>query len=107
MKVFGWELNLVPGVEYTRLLTIRVDEEMKLPRPFEVNGAIIKRTEQIATPIVTITVNDMNDALKRIEKEGGVIIIGKKEFGDGGHTAYFKDPEGNVMGLWQIEARVQ
>ena len=69
MKVFGWELNPIPGVKYTRLLTIRVDEKIKLPRPFEVNGAIVKRTKQIATPVVTITVNDMDDALKRIEKE--------------------------------------
>jgi len=105
-KVFGWELNPVPGVEYTRLLTIRVDEKIKPHRPFEVNGAIIKRTKQIATPVVTITVNNMDDALKRIEKEGGVIIIGKKEFGNRGYTAYFKDTEGNVMGLWQVRARV-
>ena len=65
MKVFGWELNPVPGVKYTRLLTIKVDDKIRLPRPFEVNGAIIKRTKQIATPVVTITVNDMDDALKR------------------------------------------
>ena len=107
MKVFGWELNPIPGVKYTRLLTIRVDEKIKLPRPFEVNGAIIKRTKEMATPVVTITVNDMDDALKRIEKEGGKIFVGKKEFGDRGYTAYFKDTEGNVMGLWQIRAKGQ
>ena len=107
MKVFGWEPNPVPGVEYARLLTIRIDEKIKLPRPFEVNGAIIKRTKEIATPVVTITVNDMDDTLKRIEKEGGKIFVGKKEFGDRGYTAYFKDTEGNVMGLWQIRAKGQ
>ena len=107
MKVFGWEMNPVPGVKYTRLLTISVDDKIKLPRAFEVNGAIIKRTKEIATPVVTITVNNMEDTLKRIEQEGGKIIVGKKEFGDRGYTAYFKDTEGNVMGLWQVRAIVQ
>ena len=107
MKVFGWEMNPVPGVNYTRLLTIRVDDKINLPRAFEVNGAIIKRTEDIAAPVVTITVNEMDNALKRIEQEGGKIIVGKKEFGDRGYTAYFKDTEGNIMGLWQVRARVE
>lgn len=104
--VFRWEPNPIPGVDYTRLLTIRVDDKIKLPRAFEVNGAIIKRSKDITKPVVTISVEDMDDTLTRIEKEGGKILIGKKEFGDRGYTSYFKDPEGNVMGLWQVRPRV-
>ena len=106
MRVFKWALNPVPGVKYIRLLTVRIDEKFVSPRPFEVNGGIIKRDENIANPVVTITVTDMDDALKKIEKEGGKIIGGKTELGDRGYFAYFKDTEGNVMGLWQIRARV-
>ena len=105
MKVFKWELNPVPGVKYTRLLTIRVDPKVVLPMPFEVNGAIIKRTKEVTNPVVTITVMDMDDALKRIVQEGGKIIVSKTEFGNRGYTAYFSDTEGNVMGLWQIRAK--
>jgi uncharacterized protein len=105
VNVFKWEPNPVPGVAYTRLLTIRVDNKIFLPRAFEVNGAIIKRTKEVTTPVVTITVTDMDDTLKKIENEGGKIIIGKTEFGDRGFTAYFKDTEANVMGLWQIRPR--
>ena len=103
--VFRWELNPVPGVNYTRLLTIRVDDKVVLQRPFEVNGAIIKRGTEVKTPVVTISVTDMDDTLKKIEKEGGKVITGKTEFGDIGFTAYFKDTEGNVMGLWQIRMK--
>ena len=106
MRVFKWTLNPVPGVKYTRLLTVRIDEKFVSPRPFEVNGGIIKRDENITNPVITITVTDMDDALKKIEKEGGKIIGGKTEFGDRGYFAYFKDTEGNVMGLWQIRTRV-
>ncbi len=105
MKVFKWELNPVPGVKYTRLLTIRVDDKVVLPRPFEVNGAIIKRTKEVTTPVVTVTVTDMDDTLKRIAKEGGKVLVGKTEFGDRGYTAYFSDSEGNVMGLWQVRTK--
>ena len=105
MKVFKWELNPVPGVKYTRLLTIRVDDKVTLPRPFEVNGAIIKRTKEVTTPVVTITVTDMDDTLKRIAKEGGKVLVSKTEFSDRGYTAYFSDSEGNVMGLWQVRTK--
>jgi len=46
MTVFGWELNPIPGVNYTRLLTKRVSDRDVSPRPFEVNGAIVKRARK-------------------------------------------------------------
>ena len=103
--VFEWKLNPIPGVEYTRLLTIRVNESNLHPRPFEVNGAIVARNKDITAPVVTISVTDMEDSLKRIEKEGGTILIGKTPFGSVGFTVYFKDTEGNIMGLWQPRSR--
>ena len=104
-KVFNWEPNPVPGVEYTRLLTIRVDAGTTSQRPFEVNGAIVKRSKNINGPVVTVSVADMNETLKRIEQEGGKILVGKTEFGDRGYTAYFKDTEGNAIGLWQLRTK--
>jgi uncharacterized protein len=104
--VFGWESNPVPGIQYERLLTIRVTPEQVLQRPFEVNGGITKRSEIVPHPVVTISVTHMDDALKKIEKEGGEVVQGKTEFGDRGYTAFFKDSEGNLMGLWQIRARI-
>ena len=104
-KVFNWELNPVPGVDYIRLLTIRVDSKYSSPRPFEVNGAIIKRDKMVTTPLVTISVDGMDSKIKKISDEGGKILVGKTEFGNRGYTAYFKDTEGNVMGLWQVRSR--
>jgi uncharacterized protein len=101
-KVFEWELNPVPGVDYTRLLTIRVDNQTISQRPFEVNGAIVKREDDVKAPVVTISVDNMDETIKKIGKEGGEIVKPKTEFGKRGYTAYFKDTEGNVMGLWQL-----
>jgi len=103
--VFSWKENPVPGVNYERLLTIRVDSTYAEPRPFEVNGAVIRRSKIVTSPLVTISVASMDDTLKKIVKEGGEILQGKTEFGERGYTAYFKDSEGNVMGLWQVRSR--
>ena len=101
-EVFGWELNPVPGVKYTRLLTTRVSERDLSPRPFEVNGAIVERDKDRKAPIVTISVADMEASLKKIEEKGGKVVKGKTPFGSRGFTAYFQDTEGNLMGLWQL-----
>jgi uncharacterized protein len=103
-QVFNWELNPVPGVDYIRLLTIRVNQEAISRRPFEVNGAILKRDSILRSPVVTISVSDMNETLKKIVERGGSVVVDKTEFGDRGYTAYFKDTEGNLMGLWQLRA---
>ncbi len=101
-RVFGWELNPVPGVEYTRLLTKRINEQDLSPRPFEVNGAIVPRSREVASPVVTISVADINETLRRVQEHGGMIVTDKTPFGTRGYTAHFRDTEGNVMGLWQV-----
>ena len=101
-EVFGWELNPVPGVTYTRLLTKRVSERDLAPRPFEVNGAIVERDKDRTSPIITISVDDMDATLAKIKERGGKVAKGKTPFGSRGFTAYFEDTEGNVLGLWQV-----
>ena len=100
--VFNWELNPVPGVDYTRLLTVRVDDKVISQRPFEVNGAIVERNKEIRGPVITISVSNMDETLDRISRAGGRVVRGRTEFGKRGYTAYFQDTEGNVMGLWQV-----
>jgi uncharacterized protein len=104
-QVFDWELNPIPGVDYVRLLTIRVGPNDTSQRPFEVNGAILKRDSVVKAPVVTISVSNMNGTLKKIAERGGSIVVGKTEFGNRGYTAYFKDTEGNIMGLWQVRSK--
>lgn len=45
--------------------------------------------------------SNIDEALKKIEQNGGKVVRGKEEVGDVGYAAYFKDSEGNVVGLWQ------
>jgi uncharacterized protein len=102
--VFGWELQTVPmdGGEYTSVRTTDVDEETQLPtEPGAINGGMFVRNEQVTSPVITIDVDGIDDALKQIEAEGGSTVTPRTAIPGMGAFAYFKDPEGNVLGLWE------
>jgi uncharacterized protein len=103
--VFGWELQTAPmnGGEYTSVRTTDVDEQTQLPtEPGAINGGMFVRNEStVTTPVITIDVDGIDDALKQIEAEGGSTVTPRTAIPGMGAFAYFKDPEGNVMGLWE------
>jgi predicted enzyme related to lactoylglutathione lyase len=98
---FGWIITPVPELEYTLLSTVEVDENNMPKEHGAVNGGMMQRSEEIKCPVLTIGVENIDKALKVIESLGGRIVQGKMEVPNMGITAYFKDSEGNVLGLWQ------
>ena len=70
----------------------------------KVAGALVKsENHKPSTDGITIYLNanpDMSDVLKRIESEGGQIIMGKTQITpEIGYMAFFIDSEGNRIGL--------
>ena len=52
--------------------------------------------------IIYVTVNDIEDCLKKAESLGGTILIQPQEIpGNASHYALFRDPSGNSIGLLQ------
>ena len=103
-SVFGWELQTVPmnEGEYTSVKTTDVDEQTQMPtEPGAINGGMFQRDERITSPVITIDVEVIDDALKQVEAEGGSTITPRTAIPGMGAFAYFKDPEGNVLGLWE------
>jgi uncharacterized protein len=104
-SVFGWKLETmpVPGGEYTVVMTTPVDEQTQLPtEPGAINGGMMQRDERTPSPVLTIDVEGIDDALKEIEAGGGTTVTPRTEIPGMGAFAYFKDPEGNVLGLWEV-----
>ena len=66
-----------------------------------INGGMLARQDPITSPVITIGVENLDDALARIEKLGGKVAIGRQPVGDMGFSAYVHDTEGNLIGLWQ------
>ena len=103
-SVFGWRLDTMsmPGGEYTGVTTTSVDEQTQLPtEPGAINGGMVKRDERTPAPVITIDVDDIDQSLKEIEAGGGSTVTPRTAIPGMGAFAYFKDPEGNVLGLWE------
>lgn len=100
---FGWKMSEMPEMEYTMVTTGPGDEKGTPTAPGYIGGGIGKRGGALEHPVVTIVVDEITAAEKDIEKNGGKIVQRKQAIGDGsmGWTAYFKDSEGNVVGLYQ------
>ena len=100
-EAFGWQLNSMPQMQYTLVSTTATDEQGRPSEPGAINGGMLARQGPITAPLITIGVENLDDALSRIEKLGGKVAIGRQEVGDMGYSAYFHDTEGNLIGLWQ------
>ena len=103
--VFGWKASDVPEMEYVMIGTTESDENGMPREPGAINGGMLKREDPVRHPVVTIDVENMDDALARVKKNGGQVVREKLPVGEMGFAAYFKDPEGNVIGLWQNSSK--
>jgi predicted enzyme related to lactoylglutathione lyase len=100
--VFGWKTEDVPGMEYSMVHTVAVDEKTRMPKQAgAINGGMMKRGAGFKTPVLTIDVADIDKALQKVEKAGGKVVKAKEKVMDMGWVAYFTDSEGNVTGVWQ------
>ena len=104
-SVFGWDLSTMSmpnGGDYTSVVTTPVDEQTQMPtEPGAINGGMFQRAENLTSPVITIDVEAIDDALAQVEASGGTVVAPRVAIEGMGAFAYFKDPEGNVMGLWE------
>src|SRR4029453_5827187 len=100
-EAFGWQLMEMPEMGYTIAMS-GPSTDSGPTEPGFINGGMLSR-EQAATPgpVVVVDVDDIDTSLDQIGGLGGAPVVGKTPVGDMGFAAYFKAPEGNVVGLWQ------
>jgi len=102
-NVFKWAIQPMPEMDYTMVKTTETDPETMMPKePGAINGGMPKRSATVKAPIITISVESIDDSVKKIEKGGGKIVSPKQPIGEMGFIAYFKDSEGNTLGLWEL-----
>jgi uncharacterized protein len=100
-EAFGWQLMEMPDMGYTIVMSGPSGDSGPTEAGF-INGGMLSR-EQAATsgPVVVVDVEDIDKALHKIGGLGGSTVVGRTPVGDMGFAAYFKDSEGNVIGLWE------
>jgi len=100
-KAFGWDIKQWAGMEYWMVSTTEVTKEGMPKNPGAINGGMGARGGPLKAPVVTIAVDDIDKTIATVEKLGGKAVGKKQSIGEMGFTAYFKDSEGNIVGLWQ------
>lgn len=101
-EVFGWKLNDIPEMKYITIETAATDPETRMIKEIgSINGGMMQRADKIKNPVITIDVADIDSAMAKVKQNGGEEVMAKMEVGDMGWASYFKDTEGNILGLWQ------
>ena len=71
------------------------------PEDAGVDGALIDRSDVHASPVLIAGVESVDDTLQRAVDAGGQVLMGKRAIPGLGFSAYLRDSEGNVIGLFQ------
>lgn len=100
-EAFGWKITPMPDMNYNTLTTTPTDESGRPAEPGAINGGLVPREGDLKHPVITVDVEDIDATLKTVEQLGGSVVMPKNTIPDMGFYAYFKDTEGNVMGLWE------
>ena len=99
--VFDWQIQPMPEMNYNMVSTGPTSAEGMPSEPGYIGGGMMQRESPVKTPVLTLGVDDIDATIISIEKNGGSAVGEKLAVGDMGFAAYFKDSEGNLMGLWQ------
>jgi predicted enzyme related to lactoylglutathione lyase len=93
-QVFGWQFQQWGAQDYWFAHTGNDGER-------GINGAVIRETGPQHPVINTISVEDIDEAVRRITQAGGTVYRSKKAIPTVGWIAFFTDPDDNIFGLLQ------
>jgi predicted enzyme related to lactoylglutathione lyase len=100
-EIFGWQLQEMPEMDYT-MVTSGPSGDSGPSEPGFINGGMMARAGGPASgPVIVVDVESIDATLEKIGGLGGSTVTAKMPVGDMGFAAYFTDPEGNVVGLWE------
>lgn len=88
-SVFGWSMDDWDA-DNTMISTTGEDG---------IGGDIHKRSE-VPHPTIVVSVDDVEVAMKSVLEQGGEAVGALQELGGMGRYCYFRDTEGNVVGLF-------
>jgi uncharacterized protein len=101
-KVFGWQFQDVPEMNYVIARTGEVDNNYMMKEKGAINGGMYRRDEKSAQgPVIVIDVQSVDEHIEKIKEAGGKVFREKMQVGEMGFYAQVKDTEGNIVGIWE------
>ena len=68
-----------------------------------INGGFGRPDARVPGTVNTVDVADIDEAIAKVKKYGGTIVLDKHNIPGVGWLAYFKDPEGTIFGMMQAD----
>lgn len=94
-QAFGWQIAKWDGPQDYWLIKTGPDDQPGI------DGALTPRSEGAMTISNVLDVADVDAASEQVVAAGGVIVLPKMAVPGIGYVAYFRDTEGNVLGMMQ------
>ena len=107
-KAFGWETKNTGEAMGNYVLATTTESDETGPRaPGAINGGFFpKQADRPAqVPSIVISVEDIEDAIKRVTKAGGKVLGTPMEIPGIGQYVSFTDPEGNRVSMLEPTQR--
>ena len=99
-EAFGWQMMPMPEMGYTIVMSGPSGDQGP-SEPGFINGGMMQREEPFTAPNIVVDVANLEETLKAVNEAGGTTVTERQAVGEMGFTAYFKDSEGNLVGLWE------
>ena len=103
-KVFGWNMHKLGSDMDNYILagTAEMDENMMIKKPGSINGGFfLKKPDLPLYPSVVISVDNIQEAMRRVQGTGGKVEGKPVEIPGIGQYVPFTDTEGNHVGILQ------
>jgi len=98
--VFGWKITK-ENRQSGPYCAVKTGDDSKPG----INGSFFKKEEGWNQISNVINVQDIEGILEKIKILGGEIVFPKTVINGVGYLAYFKDPEGNTLGMMQNDPK--
>ncbi|MEJ0021683.1 MAG: VOC family protein [Candidatus Doudnabacteria bacterium] len=97
---FGWELNDLGAKmgNYVLAHTAKTDKDNMVEDKGAINGGMFQRSATAHAPAIVISVDSIDETIKKVESAGGSVVSPKMPIPNGSF-ARVKDSEGNVIGI--------
>lgn len=93
-EVFGWTYHKFGDEPYWLAFTGAKETP-------GIDGAIMQKKHPHQPMVCSIAVKDIHASIKKIESNGGTIVVPLNAIPGVGWLAYFKDPDQNIFGIMQ------
>jgi len=104
-ETFGWQMNQL-GAQmggYVLAGTTEVDENQMAKEPGAINGGFFEYKDEdgFKMPSVVISVDDLEESIKKVKDSGGEVLGAPMEIPGIGTYVAFHDTESNRVGMLQ------